>query len=70
MSQPFFPLDENLDYLNEENVLNRFEYIFLTNGYEPAAQKTDFIKYYIIKYRNKLIRIRRRVIKKFKNTGF
>lgn len=69
LRQPVFPSGENLEYLNEENILERFEYIFTKKGYESVSRRSDNMRYYLIKYRKKLRKIRRRIIRKFKNSG-
>lgn len=70
LSQPVFPASENLEYLNEENIIDRFEYIFSKKNHKPVARGTDTIRYYFVKYRKKLRRLRRLAFGKLRKTAF
>jgi len=52
LNEPAFTDNVENEYVNEENILNRFEEIFKNQGIEKVARKTDILKYYkhIIKY--------------------
>ena len=46
LNEPAFTGNVENEYVNEENILNRFEEIFNNSDIEKVARKTDILKYY------------------------
>lgn len=64
LNQPPFVNDVENEYANEENILNRFEEIFLNPSQHKTAKRIDRVKFTFLSLKNRIKGEAKRVLKK------
>lgn len=60
LSEPAFTNNVENEFVNEENILNRFEEIFNNKNIKKVAKRTDIVKYYLYMLRRTIRDLKKR----------